>query len=85
MELWLGNVDPQATDDDVRKLVSKYSKLEVSRLRREAGDGSRPGVIVEFADADIEAVNNAQRRLHGLYWKGRALTAYLPMRSGMKK
>ena len=85
MELWLGNVDPSATDDDLRNLVRKYSHLEVAQLKREAGDGSRPGVILEFAEADAEAVHNVQRRLHGLYWKGRALTAYLPMRPGMKK
>jgi RNA recognition motif-containing protein len=85
MELWLGNLDSSATDDDVRELVRKYSKLQVTALRREAGDGSRPGVVLEFAEADAEALYNAQRRLHGLYWKGRAITAYLPMRPGTKK
>ncbi len=85
MELWLGNVDPNATDDDVRALVGKYSKLALTALKREAGDGSRPGVILDFAEAQPGDIDNLQRRLHGLYWKGRALTAYLPMRPGMRK
>jgi len=85
MELWLGNLDPAATDDDLRALVAKYSKLELTALKREAGDGSRPGVILDFAQAQPGDIDNLQRRLHGLYWRGRALSAYLPMRSGMKK
>jgi hypothetical protein len=85
MELWLTNIDPAASDDDVRELVKKYSQLEILKLKREAGDGSRPGVILEFAADKRDEVYNAQRRLNGLYWKNRAITAYIPLHTGGAK
>jgi hypothetical protein len=85
MELWLGNLDPQATDDELRELVRKYSSLEVKQIKREAGDGSRPGAILDFESEKWEAVDALQRRLNGMYWKNRAMSAYLPLRPGMKK
>jgi RNA recognition motif-containing protein len=79
MELWLGNIDPEASDDELRELVRRYAKLEVSQIRREPGDGSRPGAVLEFEAGSREALYEAQRRLNGLYWKNRSLTAYLPV------
>ena len=48
MEARIGNIHPETTDDDLRELVRKYTKLEVSQIRREPGDGSRPGAVLEF-------------------------------------
>jgi RNA recognition motif-containing protein len=79
MKLWLANIDPDATDDELRELIRKYSKLEVSRLTREAGDGSRPGAVLEFDEGSREALYEVQRRLNGLYWKNRSLTAHVPL------
>jgi hypothetical protein len=78
MELWIGNIHPETTDDDLRELVRKYTKLEVSQIRREAGDGSRPGAVLEFEGGDREALYEAQLRLSGMYWKNRTLTVYVP-------
>jgi RNA recognition motif-containing protein len=78
MQLWIGNIDPETTEDELRELVRKYTKLEVARLTREAGDGSRPGAVLEFDEGSREALYEAQRRLNGLYWKNRTLTAYVP-------
>jgi RNA recognition motif-containing protein len=85
MELWLGNLDPEATDDELKELAQKYSQMKVTQIRREAGDGSRPGAILEFADASPEKIHSLQQRLHGMYWKKRAISAYIPMRTGLKK
>ena len=79
MRLWLANIDPEATDDELRELVRKYSKLEVSRVTREPGDGSRPGAVLEFDEGGREALYAVQRRLNGMYWKNRSLTAHVPM------
>jgi hypothetical protein len=73
MKLWIGNVDPEATDDDVRALIAKYTKLECSELTRVPGDGSRPAVMLELSDANIKEVYEAQRRLDGLHWRKRTL------------
>jgi RNA recognition motif-containing protein len=79
MKLWLGNIDPETTDDELRELVRKYTKLEISRVTREPGDGSRPGAVLEFDEGGREGLAEAQRRLNGLYWKNRSLTAHVPM------
>jgi len=79
MKLWLGNIDPEATDDELRELVRKYSKLEVARLVREPGDGSRPGAALEFDAGSQAALHEAARRLNGMYWKNQTLTAHVPI------
>jgi RNA recognition motif-containing protein len=79
MKLWIGNIDPETTDDELRELVRKYTKLEIARIVREAGDNSRPGAVLEFDGADREVLYEAQRRLNGLYWKNRSLTASVPI------
>jgi hypothetical protein len=79
MKLWIADIDPEATDDELRELVRKYTKLEVSRLTREAGDGSHPGAILEFDQGSREALYEAQRRLNGMYWKNRTLRAHVPL------
>ena len=79
MKLWLGNIDPETTDDELRELVRKYAKLEVSGVTRETGDGSRPGAVLEFAEGDRAALHELQRRLNGLYWKNRSLSAHVPL------
>jgi len=79
MKLWLGNIDPETTDDELRELVRKYAKLEVSGVAREAAEGSHPGAVLEFAEGDREALCELERRLNGLYWKHRSLTAHVPL------
>jgi hypothetical protein len=79
MKLWLGNIAPETTDDELCELVRKYTKLEVARITREAGDSSRPGAVLEFDAGDRSALYEAQRRLNGLYWKNRSLTAHVPL------
>jgi len=79
MKLWLGNIDPETTDDELRELVRKYAKLEVSGVVREAGDSSRPGAVLEFAGGDRDALYALERRLNGLYWKNRSLSAHVPL------
>ncbi|APV50152.1 hypothetical protein BWI17_10935 [Betaproteobacteria bacterium GR16-43] len=78
MKLWLANLDPGTTDDELRDLVLRYTKLEVSRVTRVPGDGTRPGAMLEFDGGSPAAMVEAQRRLNGLYWKNRSLIAQAP-------
>jgi RNA recognition motif-containing protein len=80
MRLWIGNLDPQTTDDELREFVRKYTKLEITDLVRHPGDGSRPAVMLELAGGDLVALDAAQRRLHGMYWKNRPLHVAIPSR-----
>jgi hypothetical protein len=73
MKLWIGNLDPAATDDELRAFVRKYIEREITSLKHVAGDGSRPGVMLALEGAGAAELNQAQLRLHGMYWKNRAL------------
>jgi RNA recognition motif-containing protein len=73
MKLWIGNLDPKTTDDEIREFVTKYTKLECATLTRVPGDGSRPGVMLDIPSATIEEIYAAQLRLDGMHWKARKL------------
>ena len=74
MKLWIGNIAPGTTDDELKELVKKYAhKLECTAILRVEGDGSRPAAVLEFADAPLGAVEQLSMRRGGMYWKGREL------------
>lgn len=81
MRLWLVNVDPETSDDELRDLVRRIARLEVASLTRVPGDGVRTAALLELEPASRASVEYAQQQLNGLRWKDRSLTAYVP---GMK-
>ena len=65
---------PGTSDDEIREFVKKYAPgLECRTIQHIEGDGSRPAAMLDFADAPYGAVEKICMRLHGMYWKGRAL------------
>ena len=79
MQLWIGNLAPGTTEDEVRELVRKYAKLEIAQIRWEDRDGAHPGVILEFDQGTRADLYEAQRRLSGMHWKDRTLRVHLPL------
>ncbi|MCX9156587.1 RNA-binding protein [Niveibacterium sp. 24ML] len=75
MNLWLANLAPEVTDDDIRALVMKYCAVEVPEIRREPGDGSRPAAELRFPDVSSDVLHQFQGRLNGMFWMGRKLSA----------
>ncbi len=74
MKLWIGNIAPGTTDDELREFVKKYAPdLEISKVTRIEGDGSRPAATIEFVDTPYGSVEKISMRLHGMYWKEREL------------
>ena len=74
MKLWIGNIAPGTSDDEIREFVKKYAAdLECVKIQRIDGDGSRPAATLEFADTPFGAVEKISMRLHGMHWKGREL------------
>ena len=73
--LWIGNVPPEATDDDVAELAKKYSGLDCKVVQHVEGDGSRPARVLEFVGAPLGAVDTLALRLAGMYWRERELHA----------
>jgi len=73
MNLWMGNLDPEVTDEELTAFVNKYGCPAPNRIERVPGDGSRPAAVLYFDEAPDKAVYDAQLRLHDMYWKGRRL------------
>ncbi len=74
MKLWIGNIAPGTTDDELRALLSKYGGgTEVVSIAPVPGDGSHPAAILEVA-ATPDSLSQITQRLNGMYWKGRSLT-----------
>ena len=76
MKLWIGNIAPGTSDDEIRDLVKKYAPdLQCKAIQRVEGDGSRPAASIEFVDTPYGSVEKVSMRLHGMHWKGRELFA----------
>ena len=74
MKLWIGNIAPGTTDEEIREFVKKYAPaLECTTLQRIEGDGSRPAASLEFRETPFGAVESISLRLNGMQWKGREL------------
>jgi hypothetical protein len=73
--LWIANIAPGTTDDELKALVAKYSHdpMECVELQRVEGDGSRPGALMTFTGKKFDTLGNLALRLNGMYWKGRPL------------
>jgi hypothetical protein len=70
MKLWIANIAPGTTDDEIRAFVKKYAPdLECGTIQRIDGDGSCPGAMLDF-------VEKISTRLNAMVWKGRALLVY---------
>lgn len=74
MKLWIGNIAPETTDDEIRDFLKKYAPaLDCKAIQRVQGDGSRPAASIEFVDTPYGSVETIALRLHGMQWKGREL------------
>jgi phosphomannomutase len=74
--LWIGNVSPDATDEEVAALAKKYSGHDCKVVKHVDGDGTRPARVLEFVGAPLGAVDTLALRLAGMHWKERNLHAF---------
>jgi hypothetical protein len=74
MKLWIGNIAPGTSDEELGAFLEKYGAAAVLSVQHVPGDGTtRPAVMVEIS-ATTEAASRLTQRLNGMYWKGRSLT-----------
>lgn len=74
MKLWLGNIAPGTSDEELGAFLEKYGVPAIVSMQRVETDGvSRPAAMIEVA-AGPEAIYRITQRLNGMYWKGRSLT-----------
>ncbi len=81
MRLWIGNMAPGTTGDEVMELLKKYGgQLECIGLERVEGAGTHPAAIAEFTGGTTMMLSDLALRLNGMYWKGRSLNCNTLMR-----
>ena len=74
--LWIGNIAPGTTDDELKALVAKYAPdIECTEILRVEGDGSRPAASLTFGNRQLDALPKLALKLNGMYWKERRLSA----------
>ncbi len=73
-KLWLANIAPGTTDDEIKDLVKKYAPdLECAEIQRVEGTGSRPAALMTFSNKKFDSLGKLALRLNGMYWKERSL------------
>jgi len=77
MRLWIGNLPPDTSDDDLRAFVHKYVQVELGIMTHVEVDGKNPGILIEVHGAEYALLAEMQRRLHNVYWKGCQLSAHV--------
>ena len=74
MKLWIANIAPGTSDDDIREFVKKYAPdLECAEIQRVEGSGTRPAALMTFTNKKFDSLSKLSLRLNGMYWKERAL------------
>jgi hypothetical protein len=74
MKLWIANIAPGTSDDEITALIGKYAPgLRCTGIERVEGDGSRPAAMLACEGAAAATLQAAARRLNGMFWKGRTL------------
>ncbi|MBS1190499.1 MAG: hypothetical protein H6R10_2291 [Rhodocyclaceae bacterium] len=72
-ELWVGNVDSGASDEEIKNFLVKYGFPPFDDIEHIPGDGSRPAVRLTFRNASPEALRRLQPRVHDMFWKNRRI------------
>ena len=76
MKLWIGNLAPDTSDDEIKELARKYAPdLECASIERVEGAGTRPAAMLQFPEASRALLEKLKLRLNGMFWKGRALVS----------
>ena len=73
--LWIANIAPGTTDEELKELVKKYAPdIVCTEIQHEEGTGTRPAALLTFSNKKFDSLGKLKLRLNGMYWKGRALT-----------
>jgi hypothetical protein len=83
MKIWVGNLSPKVGPEAVKQLLLKYGFPEPTEIVPISGDGTRPGMVVNFEGVNPEMIRPLVGRVDGLFWEGsHTSVAVLPPRTG---
>jgi RNA recognition motif-containing protein len=73
-DLFVGNIDADLTDDDIKEFLVKYGFPPFDAIAHVPGEGSRPAVILTFEGTGPELLRRLQPRVNNMFWKNRKIT-----------
>lgn len=74
MRLWIGNMKPGTTDDELKAFLAKYAPgMECLEIERIEGTGTHPAALVRLSGGTTANLGELALRLHGMYWNGHQL------------
>lgn len=68
MKLLVSGLPQNATDDELRELIFRYSHAACDDIQLIGEGDEHPAALVEVKGATWMALNNIRQRLHGMYW-----------------
>ncbi len=74
MNVWLGNLAPGTTVEEVEQPLEQHGLPQPERVVP-LMDGSMPAMILEFKLDDVQMLRDLIWRVEGLYWEGRRIIA----------
>ena len=72
-QLWIGNIPPGTSEDELKALLVKYGFPEFDKIEHVPGDGTRPAAKVSFDATEPLRLQQLQSRINNLFWKDRRL------------
>ena len=83
--LWIGNIPPNTSDQELMALLVKYGFPEFNGIEHIRGEGTRTAAALTFDAMDTVALQRLQPRVHNLYWKDRRLNVEVPIGTAWRK
>jgi RNA recognition motif-containing protein len=71
--LWIGNMAPDVSDDDLQAFLVKYGFPASAEIQRVEAEGPRPAALVVFHNLTTSELTELSRRIHDLFWRGHTL------------
>lgn len=72
-DLWIGNIEPNTTEDEIKDFLCRYGFPPFDTIERVEGTGERPAVVLGFNGVEPHVLRTLQPRVHNMFWKSRAL------------
>ena len=72
-KLWISNLPPDASDDELDEFLQKYGFPSFDSIERMLGDGTRPAAMLVYTSIDEEMLRRLQPRVHQVMWRDRKL------------
>lgn len=73
--LWLDNVSPETTDEELAAFLGRYGFPAADSIVRIVGDGTHPVALVTFDRLNDADLREFALRINGMFWNDARLHA----------